>query len=302
VIARGDGSATFLLANAVDDHDMAITHVVRGEEHLPNTPKQQLLWLAMGAEPPIWAHLPILVNENRQKLSKRRDKLALESYRTDGYLAEAMCNYLMLLGWAPGDDREIRPWAELVELFRLDQVKPSPAFFDVRKLAAFNGTYIRALTVEGFAEACRPWLEPPNAPWPKDAYDPRVFAAVAPLAQTRVALLSEIVDLVDFLFLDQPVADDAAWAKALRPGADAVLRAARDAYREAAWTPEDLRSTLESIGAANGLKLGQAQAPVRVAVTGRLAGLPLFESLAVLGRDRTVARLDAAVARLAGTA
>ena len=193
VIARADGSPTFLLANVVDDMLMDITHVIRAEEHLSNTPKQQLLWEALGAEPPTWAHAPILVNEKRQKLSKRRDRVALEDFRAEGYLAEAMRNYLMLLGWAPSGGREIVPWSLVEEEFRLEDVNPSPAFFDVKKLRAFNGDYIRALSVEEFTEACRPWVEGEGVPWRADAYDPAVFAAVAPLAHTRIAVLSEIV-------------------------------------------------------------------------------------------------------------
>ena len=148
VIARGDGSPVFLLANVVDDMIMGITHVMRAEEHLPNAPKQQLIWEALGAQPPIWAHAPVLVNEKRQKLSKRRDRVALEDFRAEGYLAEAMRNYLMLLGWAPSGDREIVPWDDIVAEFRLEDVNPSPAFFDVKKLRAFNGDYIRALSVD----------------------------------------------------------------------------------------------------------------------------------------------------------
>ncbi|GAB3859857.1 hypothetical protein GCM10027610_099910 [Dactylosporangium cerinum] len=158
VIARADGSAVFLLANVVDDMTMGITHVIRAEEHLPNTPKQQLLWAALGRTPPVWAHVPVVVNEKRQKLSKRRDKVALEQYRDEGYLADAMRNYLMLLGWAPSNDREIVPWSVIEDEFRLEEVNPSPAFFDEKKLRAFNGEYIRALAPEAFAEACRPWL------------------------------------------------------------------------------------------------------------------------------------------------
>src|SRR6476469_831717 len=151
VIQRGDGSATFILANVVDDMDLKVSHVVRGEEHLPNTPKAQLLWEALGGgEPPVWAHVPVLVNEKRQKLSKRRDKVALESYRDEGYLADAMRNYLMTLGWAPPGDREIVPWAVIEEQFRLEDVVPSPAFFDVKKLTAFNGEYLRQLSPEQF--------------------------------------------------------------------------------------------------------------------------------------------------------
>ena len=145
VIARSDGSPVFLLANVVDDMTMGITHVFRAEEHLSNTPKQQLLWEALGHEPPVWAHVPVVVNEKRQKLSKRRDKVALEMYRDEGYLADAMRNYLMLLGWAPSGDREIVPWSVIEEEFRIEDVNPSSAFFDEKKLRAFNGDYIRAL-------------------------------------------------------------------------------------------------------------------------------------------------------------
>ncbi|WJK37060.1 glutamate--tRNA ligase [Solwaraspora sp. WMMA2065] len=311
VIARGDGSPVFLLANVVDDISQGITHVIRAEEHLPNTPKQQLLWAALGVKPPVWAHVPVVVNEKRQKLSKRRDKVALEAYRDEGYLADAMRNYLMLLGWAPSNDREIVPWSVIEEEFRLEAVNPSPAFFDERKLRAFNGEYIRALPVEDFIAACQPWLTgtpstpaptgsgiaPP--PWRAADYDPTTFAAVAPLAQTRIAVLSEIVTNVDFLFLDVPVIDDAAWAKAMKAGAADLLDATIAAFAALPdWSAEPLKAALEQVGAERGLKLGKAQAPVRVAVTGRSVGLPLFESLEVLGSERTLRRLRNARARL----
>jgi glutamyl-tRNA synthetase len=304
VIARADGSAVFLLANAVDDVTMGITHVIRGEDHLSNTPKQQLLWEALGHAPPIWAHVPLMVNEKRQKLSKRRDKVALESYRDEGYLADTMRNYLMLLGWAPSGNREIVPWSVIEEEFRLEDVNPSPAFFDEKKLRAFNGEYIRALPTDEFIAACQPWLAGtatiPAPPWRPEGFDPASFAAVAPLAQTRVAVLSEIVANVDFLFLDEPVFDEASWAKAMT-GATGLLAEAITAYEALpGWDAESLKTEMERVGAARGLKLGKAQAPVRVATTGRTVGLPLFESLAVLGRERTLARLRAAHARLAG--
>jgi len=298
VIARGDGSAVFLLANVVDDMTMGITLVIRAEEHLPNAPKQQLLWEALGHAAPVWAHAPILVNEKRQKLSKRRDKVALEMYRDEGYLPEAMRNYLMLLGWAPSGDREIVPWSVIETEFRLEDVIPSPAFFDVVKLRAFNGEYIRALTVEEFIAACQPWLTGDGTPWKAEDYDVEVFAAVAGLAQTRVALLAEVVAMVDHFFLDAPPTDEAAWAKAMKDGAADLLAATIAAFETTQWRAEALKTTLEEIGAQRGLKLGKAQAPVRVAVTGRAVGLPLFESLQVFGRDRTLARLRDALTRL----
>ncbi|MGH8897484.1 MAG: glutamate--tRNA ligase [Egibacteraceae bacterium] len=294
VIARGDGSVLFLLANVVDDIEQRITHVIRAEEHLSNTPKQQMLWEVLGHQPPVWAHVPIIVNEKRQKLSKRRDKVALEGYRDEGYLAEAMRNYLMLLGWSPSGDREIVPWDVIEAEFRLENVNSSPAFFDVKKLRAFNGEYIRALPVQDFIARCQPWLTPPAAPWPAESYDPEVFAAVAPLAQTRIGVLSEITGYVDFLFLAEPIFDQASWDKVMKPGAETIVDTALGRFREIPWDADTLKTTVEEIGAEHGLKLGKAQAPIRVAITGRTVGLPLFESLEVLGRDRTRSRLQAA--------
>ncbi|HXS66658.1 MAG TPA: glutamate--tRNA ligase [Streptosporangiaceae bacterium] len=301
-VMRADGSVLFLLANVVDDMDMRISHVIRGEEHLPNTPKQQMMWQALDHEPPVWAHLPLLVNEKRQKLSKRRDKVALEDYRAEGYLAEAMRNYLMLLGWAPSGDREILPWPALVEEFRLDEVNLSPAFFDIKKLRAINGTYIRELAVEEFISRSEPWLTAPVAPWAAEAFDAQAYAQLAPLVQTRVAVMSEIPANVDFLFLDEPDFDEPSWTKTMTGDAAAtaagIIDAAVDSLRTVAWDAESIRACVEQAGAEFDLKLGKAQAPIRVAVTGRSTGLPLFESLQVLGRDRTVDRLLAARGRI----
>jgi len=244
-----------------------------------------------------------VVNEKRQKLSKRRDKVALEAFRDEGYLADAMRNYLMLLGWAPSGDREIVPWDVIEREFRIEDVNPSPAFFDEKKLRAFNGEYIRALSAEAFVEACQPWLTGtatiPAPPWDPADFDAKVFAAAAPLAQTRVALLAEIVDYVDFFFLPEPRVDEAARAKAMGEGAADLLGAATGAFAALpVWEADALKTALEEVGTARGLKLGKAQAPVRVAVTGKSVGLPLFESLELLGRERTLDRIRHAAARL----
>lgn len=292
VIARTDGSPLYVLANAVDDITQNITHVVRGEEHLGNAQRQQLLWPALGATPPVWAHLPVIVNEQRKKLSKRRDKVALEDYRAEGYLAEAMVNYLMLLGWGPGDDREIMPWSEMMPLFRLEDVNSSSAFFDEKKLRAFNGEYIRALPSEIFELRCAEYLDPD--------WDRETFGKVAGLAQTRLTVLSEIVPNVDFLFLEEPVFDQASWDKAMKNSPVQILGGYLARLETVSWDPESLKIALEEVGAEHGLKLGKAQAPVRVAITGRTVGLPLFESIEVLGRERSQERLRAALARLQG--
>ncbi len=298
VLLRGNGTPMFLLANVVDDVTMRISHVVRAEEHLPNTPKQQMLWQALGAVPPVWAHVPVLVNEQRKKLSKRRDKVAVEQYRAEGFLADAMVNYLMTLGWAPSGETEIVAWSRIVDEFRLEDVNHSPAFFDVKKLTAFNGEYIRAMTVSQFIEACAPFLAADDVPWQRERFNPSVFSEMAELVQTRVARLDEVAAMVDFLFLADAPIDDAAFAKVMAvPTSLALLTEVAKAYEVAEWNHEALKETLEAIGDGYGLKLGKAQAPVRVAVTGRTIGPPLFESLQVLGRDETLRRVRAAVDR-----
>jgi glutamyl-tRNA synthetase len=290
VLLRGNGTPLFVLANVVDDIDMGITHVVRGDEHLANSPKQQLLWEALDHESPVWAHVPVLVNERRQKLSKRRDKVALEDYRAEGYLSEAMVNYLMTLGWAPKGDTEIVPWKQIEEEFRLEDVTHSPAYFDLKKLAAFNGEYIRALPVEAFVEACEPWLP--------EHYDRDVFEAIAPLVQTRVVTLSEAPGLIDFLF-EEPEIDDGAWDKAMKAEwAAALLGDVLASFRSIDWKADVLKADVEGIGERYGANKSKAQAPVRVAVTGRSVGPPLYESLELLGRETVLARLQAAQERL----
>ena len=321
VAVKGNGAPLFVLANVVDDIDMAITHVIRGEDLLPTTPKCILMWEALdglgwttdgtvgpaGAPTPplpVFAHLPMLVNEARKKLSKRKDPVAVESYRDQGYLADAFVNYLGLLGWSPpNDESETFTRAQMVEWFRLADVNHSPAFFDVAKLTHLNGEYIRALTPDEFIAACRPWLTGPDAPWPEASYDAAVFAAMAPVVQERVTVLGEVPAMVDFLFLDVPPSDPDAWAKAMAAddGAPAILQAAVDAYGGLAdrWTAEALHAATLAVAESVERKLGKAQAPIRIAVTGRRVGPPLFEALEVLGQGRTLSRRRAAADLLA---
>lgn len=298
VILRGNGTPMFLLANVIDDLDMGITHVIRAEEHLPNTPKAQLLWGALGGgEPPVFAHVPLLVNEQRKKLSKRRDPVALEMYRDQGYLPEAMRNFLMLLGWSPADDAEVVPFEVVMEQFRLEDVNSSPAYFDVTKLRAINGQYLRALSVAEFVERSMPWVTGPDVPWAPERFDPAMYAAIVPVIQERVLVFSEIPATIDFLFAD-PVIDEAAWTKTMGTDtARAMLTAVTNALGTVEWSAEALKDCVAAAGEALGLKLAKAQAPVRVAVTGRTVGPPLFESLETLGRDVVDARLRAALER-----
>lgn len=312
-LVKGNGDALFILANVVDDEDMAISHVVRGEDHLTNTSKYVLLWRALSDLPlPVFAHLPLLVNDQRKKLSKRRDKVALEQFRDEGYLPEVMVNYLALLGWGPGDNQERFTLPELVERFRLEDVVPSPAFFDLKKLTAFNGDGIRALPTSEFVARAEPWLIggvagfPP--PWPGDRYSPTVIERMAPVVQERVATLAEVPGYVDFLLLAEPVLDEAAWTKTMTaevaPLLDAVattLASPTVEWRGFADPGEEVSPLAAAVfveGEGLGLSRRKTQAPVRLAVTGRPVGPPLFESIEVLGSDETLRRLRAARARL----
>ncbi len=302
VIVRRGGGAMFVLANVVDDEFQAITHVIRGEEHLPTTPKYLILRRALGyGEDPVFAHLPLLVNERRQKLSKRRDKVAVLEFRDEGYTAEAMRSYLALLGWSPPDGEEFLPLQRLIEEFRLEDVTHAAAFFDIQKLQHFNATYLRAMTPGEFAAAARPWIDRDDAPWPEDAFDEGKFLALVPLAQTRVTLLSEVPQLVAFLFQEPVEIDEASWEKAIVRNAWSadVLQAAAEALADVPWEAEQLKEAITGIGEQLGLSLRKVQAPIRVAATGATVGLPLFESLEVLGREPSRSRLVEALARLA---
>ena len=318
VAVKASGAPLFVLANVVDDIDMAITHVIRGEDLLPTTPRGVLVWEAFrslgwqtdgstGAGVtgtpalPVFAHLPLLVNDRRKKLSKRRDPVAVESYRDQGYLPDAFVNYLALLGWSPPGGEEVFDTAQMIAWFRLEDVNHSPAFFDVAKLTHMNGEYIRAMTTEAFIEASRPWLSGERAPWPDASFDPLAFARLAPLVQDRVATLGEVPGMVDFVFLDQPDIDEATWSSVVAgdPGAVPILVAAIEAYEALVdrWTRDELHAATQSVADGAGRKLGKAQAPIRVAITGRRVGPPLFEAMEVMGPGRTLDRLRGAVAR-----
>ena len=297
VLLRGNGTPVFLIANVVDDVLMKITNVIRAEEHLPNAPKQQMLFEALGEQVPMWAYVPVLVIEQRKKLSKRRDKVAVEQYREEGIIAAAMVNYLMTLGWAPTGDTEIVPWQTIVDQFRLEDVNHSPAFFDVKKLLAFNGEYIRMMALDDFIAAAEEVFTR-SASWPRERYQPAMFRAMAPLVQTRVALIPEAIPMVDFLFLPEPPIDDDAFTKAF--GSEWAVPALHDIVTEfetCEFSAESLKAATERVGEKHQVKLGKLQAPLRVAITGRQVGPPLFEPIELLGREEVLRRIQSAVTR-----
>ncbi|MEU6079760.1 glutamate--tRNA ligase [Streptomyces sp. NPDC047108] len=303
-IVRANGAPLYTLVNPVDDALMEITHVLRGEDLLSSTPRQIALYAALAeigvgnGTTPQFGHLPYVMGEGNKKLSKRDPQANLNLYRERGFLPAGLLNYLSLLGWSLSADRDVFTMDEMVAAFDIDGVNANPARFDLKKAEAINADHVRLMDVKDFIAACEPWLRAPHAPWAPEAFDAQAFAALAPLAQTRLTVLSDITANVDFLFLDEPVEDEASWQKAMKPGADALLKTAREKLAAADWNADALKEAVIAAGEEHGLKLGKAQAPVRVAVTGRTVGLPLFESLEVLGRDRTLARVDAALAKI----
>ncbi len=314
VVARSSGVVLYALANVTDDRHDRITYVIRGEEHLSNAPRQMMLWKALnevsGTSLPIpgYAHLPLLVNEQRKKLSKRRDPVATELYRDQGFLADAFVNYLALLGWSPKGDLEMVSRSTMIEQFRLEDVSHSPAFFDVKKMTHLNGEYIRALSASEFVEACAPWVCPwssawrptdRDVPWSEEQFDVELFRRVAPLVQERVATLGEVASMVDFFFLDAPVMDEAAFAKVIAGDefGRSMLVGAIEVFGGVAWDAASLHAATVEIGESVGLTLRKAQAPIRCAVTGTLIGPPLFESLQLLGRERVLGRMRDALTR-----
>ncbi|WP_245882994.1 glutamate--tRNA ligase [Streptomyces hyaluromycini] len=303
-IVRANGAPLYTLVNPVDDALMEITHVLRGEDLLSSTPRQIALYkalidLGIAQQVPAFGHLPYVMGEGNKKLSKRDPQSSLNLYRERGFLPEGLLNYLSLLGWSLSADQDIFSIDEMVAAFDIGDVNPNPARFDLKKCESINADHIRLLDVKDFTERCAPWLKAPFAPWAPEDFDESKWEAIAPHAQTRLKVLSEITENVDFLFLAEPVEDEASWTKAMKEGSDALLATAREKLESADWTsPESLKEAVLAAGEAHGLKLGKAQAPVRVAVTGRTVGLPLFESLEILGKEKTLARIDTALAKL----
>ncbi|MFE2228247.1 glutamate--tRNA ligase [Streptomyces kronopolitis] len=306
-IVRANGAPLYTLVNPVDDALMEITHVLRGEDLLSSTPRQIALYkalieLGVAKEIPAFGHLPYVMGEGNKKLSKRDPQASLNLYRERGFLPEGLLNYLALLGWSFSADQDLFSVSDLIEKFEIEDVNANPARFDLKKAEAINADHIRRLDMQDFITACEPWLKAPHANWAPEDFDEAAWRAIAPHAQTRVTVLSEITANVDFLFLKEPVEDEASWTKAMKGDPVALLTTARAKLDAADWTagPDPLKEAVLAAGEEHGLKLGKAQAPVRVAVTGRTVGLPLFESLEILGKERTLQRIDAALAKLAG--
>jgi glutamyl-tRNA synthetase len=308
VIVRSTGVPMFLVANAVDDTDAGINHILRGVDLLDTTPKSLLLREAMGVatDDLVFAHMPLIVNAQGKKFSKRDGAVAVDEYRTNGYLAEPFVNYLATLGWGPPDGVEQRPIAEIKELFEIENVSKSPARFDLKKLDNFNGDTIRALPLDEFISRTRPYVrgEIFQVPWKADHFDEATYEAMAPFVQERVKTLAEAPGLVDFLFLDDDALtfDEKSWQKVMVNGKDLAVELLDLAIERfealEPWKAEAINDAIIGYADDHEIARAKAQAPIRVAVTGRSVGPPLWEAIELLGRDRTVGRLRRARERV----
>jgi glutamyl-tRNA synthetase len=289
VIVRSDGSPMFHLANVCDDIAQGITHIIRGDDHVENTYRHMFLFGALGAEPPQYAHLPMIVSASGKPYSKRDGDAFVGDFREKGFLPEALFNYLTLLGWSPGDDREKLSRPELIELFTLDRVQKAPAQVDLRKLANLNGQYMAELPLDDFVAAARESAS--GHGWARNMEDPAYFARVAALMQSRTKLLADVAGWKTF-FVELPDYDEKACGKFLRkPGVRAPLVALADRLRDAEFTPAAVERTVHDVTGAFGIPEGKLNQPIRVAVTGSGVGAGVYETVVILGRERVLKRL-----------
>lgn len=309
VLVRANGHPLYPLVNPVDDAMMGITHVLRGEDLLSSTPRQiplheALREIGVASGPlPRYGHLPSVLGEGNRKLSKRDPESSLQLYRDRGFLPEGIVNYLALLGWSIGGDREFFSLDEMVEAFDIRRVNPNPARFDLKKAEALNGMWLRKLEPDDLATRMIPYLQAGGVLAESPSDDQlALLNAATPLVQERMVALDDSVGMLGFLFVDEPQVDERAAAKILTPDAMPALDTARKALVDLGeWKAPAIEGTLRSaLIDGLGLKPRVAFGPIRVAVSGRLVSPPLFESLELLGRERTLARLDAAIARISG--
>ncbi len=292
VIVRSNGTPVFHLANVVDDIEMGITHIIRGDDHVENTFRHLALFAALGAEPPIYAHLPMIVNEQKKPYSKRDGAAFVGEFRDQGFLPQAFFNFLVLLGWSPGDDREVLSRDEMIALFDFDRIHSSPAQMDVRKCEWMNGEYIRALDPDEFRQQFEQALR--GAAGLNLDVAPDYLAAVARLMHERTSLYANVPAAAGYFFCeDYPYDAKAVRKRLLKEGARETLAEIRDALAtlpdfDAATTETCIREAAEAGEASP----GQLIHPIRVAVSGTMQGPGLFEMLEVIGRDRVLTRID----------
>jgi len=299
VIVRSDGAPVFHLANVCDDIHQRVTHVIRGDDHVENTYRHLFLYHALGAAHPKYAHLPMIVNAAGKPYSKRDGDAFVGDFREKGYLPEALFNYLTLLGWSPGDDREKMDREEIVRLFTLDRVQKSPAQMDAAKLLDLNARYMAELPFERFRETARQFLE--RCPWIQDAHvsiDDAYFSVVAELMHSRTKVFSQVCDW-RYFFVDLPEYDPKAVRKFLRkPGVREAFLRLVERFGAISFTAAEIEAAIHAVTEETGILRGKLNQPLRVALTGVTVGAGLYETAEVLGRDRVLRRLQHAIANL----
>lgn len=297
-IRRPDGSWIFHFVNVVDDIEMRMTHVIRGEDHLSNTPKHIELYQALGAEPPKFAHIPLILNHEGKKLSKRDGGASLQTYIDEGYAPEAVLNYLCLLGWSPKDNREVLSMNEVIELFELGNINRRNAIFDLDKCFWINGQHILNMSQERFVDLALPFLEKAGIPVDTKAHVERVLSIV----KAKIKVFRDLPEWVRCFFTEEFPFDEAAVEKTLKPeGTADKLRQLKDHYAKLPeWRADSLETGLKDLAKAIGCKNGELIHPTRVAVSGKSVGAGLYEMLEVLGRDSVLQRMEKAANTLAG--
>lgn len=296
VLLKSDGFPTYHLANVVDDHDMRISHVIRGEEWLPSTPKHLLLYRAFGYDAPQFAHLPLLLNPDRSKLSKRQGHVAVEEYREAGYYPEALVNFVAFLGWNPGGEREVFSLTELVPEFSLERVNKAGAIFNVEKLEWFNSTYLRARPAEQILAELRPALA--ERGW--DRFAEPYLLRVIELMRERVRFPREYLTEATYLFEDPTEYEAATREKRWTADSPRLVAALLDRIVSLEpFSHDPIEGAFKSVGESEGVKTGDLVHPVRLALSGIGRGPSLYEMMELLGRDACVRRIRAALGRLA---
>jgi glutamyl-tRNA synthetase len=295
VLIKSDGFPTYHLAVVVDDHLMGVTHVIRGEEWLSSVPKHILLYQFFGWEIPVMAHLPLLLNPDKSKLSKRQGDVAVEDYRNKGYLKEALVNFVSFLGWNPGDEREIFSMEQLVQEFSLDRVGKSGAVFNVEKLNWLNQQHLRLKSKDELVSMMKPLLAAKGIMVSSDAY----LAAVIDLLKDRLTFPQEFADIAEYFFVEPTAFDKAAVAKNWGPETPAQVRQLADALNILNdFTHASIETTLRSLAEKLQIKTSQLIHPTRLALSGKPAGPGLFEMMTVLGKETVVRRLRAAAEKI----
>jgi glutamyl-tRNA synthetase len=295
-IRRPDGSWIFHFVNVIDDIEMKISHVIRGEDHLSNTPKHIELYRALGATPPHFAHIPLILNRDGSKMSKRDEGARVATYIEQGYVPEAVRNYLCLLGWSPKDNREKIDIAEVVKLFELEKINRRNAAFDLDKCFWLNGQYISQMSLDRFIELARPFLKKADI----DVSDKNYLRAVLSIVKEKIKLLSDVSEWTRYFFIENYEFDPSAVEKVFgKPEAAERLIALRTEFGKIEnWNLEAVESTLKNLAQKLGCKTGDLVHPARVAVSGRSVGPSLYHMLEVMGKERVLKRFDRLILQL----